>query len=364
MNDRDRFKLLYGPYAVPKCQVGDKLLCEYRDREVTVGGITGGRIQWPYARGPGPQGPIVCGSLIQAVRTESEIAVAYHWGVCTATVKKWRRALEVPAVNNGTLALYVAYGYERLDTPENKAKTAEAAARPEVREKIRAARVGRPLHPKTVAALREAASRPKTEAWKRGQSARSRKMWEHAEEYGLPAQHVWSDEDVALLGTKSDKSVGEILGLPQHVVVYKRKSLGIEASVLEPWPDDEIRLLGTATDREVARTLGRSLSSVRTKRSRLRIPALTSSWTDEEIAVLGTDTDREIGRRLGKYPGTIQKKREALGIPPFLARWTDEQLHWLGRDSDWAIAQALGRSERAVARQRVLRGIPVYRGDK
>ena len=272
MNDCERFRLLYGPYALPNCRVGDKVLCEYRDREVTVGGITGGRIQWPRARGPGPQGPILCGSLIRAVRSEAAIAVAYHWGVSTTTVKKWRRALEVPAVNDGTLSLYVAYGYERLATPENKAKTKDAAGRPEVREKIRASRIGRPIHPKTAAALREAASQPKTAAWKRGQSARSRKMWETPERYGLRAQHVWSDEDVALLGTKSDKSVGEILGLPKHVVVYKRKSLGIEASVLEPWQDDEIRLLGTSTDREVARTLGRSLSSIRTKRARLKNP--------------------------------------------------------------------------------------------
>ena len=41
-------------------------------------------------------------------------------------------------------------------------------------------------------------------------------------------------------------------------------------SVLEPWQADEIRLLGTTIDREIARTLGRSLSSVRTKRARLR----------------------------------------------------------------------------------------------
>src|SRR5207253_1751918 len=112
------------------------------------------------------------------------------------------------------LSLHVSYAYERLVTPENKARAKAAATRPEFREKTRAARVGRPLHPNSAAALREAARRPKTEAWKRGQSARSRKMWENAEKYGLRAQHAWSDEDIALLGTKSDKSVGETLGLP------------------------------------------------------------------------------------------------------------------------------------------------------
>lgn len=361
MIDSERFKLLYGPYAPPNCRVGDKLLCEYRDREVTIGGITDGRVPWPCARGPGPQGPILCGSLILAVRSESEIAVAYHWGVSTTTVKKWRRALEVPAVNNGTLALYISYGFERLATPENKARTKAAMGSEEVRAKIRASRIGRKLHPKTAAALREAASRPKSEEWKRGQSARSRKMWENPEEYGLPAQHPSSDEDIALLGTRSDKAVGKVLGLAEHVVVHKRRGLGIEASVLEPWKEHEIALLGTDIDSEVARRSGRSLSAVRTKRLRLGIPASTSSWTDEEIALLGSDTDREIARRLGKHERTIRRKREALGIPPSLARWTEKEVFWLGRDTDWAIAKALGRSERAVATQRYLRGIPAYR---
>lgn len=361
MIDSERFKLLYGPYAPPNCRVGDKLLCEYRDREVTIGGITDGRVPWPCARGPAPQGPILCGSLILAVRSESENAVAYHWGVSTTTVKKWRRALEVPAVNNGTLALYISYGFERLATPENKARTKAAMGSEEVRAKIRASRIGRKLHPKTAAALREAASRPKSEEWKRGQSARSRKMWENPEEYGLPAQHPSSDEDIALLGTRSDKAVGKVLGLAEHVVVHKRRGLGIEASVLEPWKEHEIALLGTDIDSEVARRSGRSLSAVRTKRLRLGIPASTSSWTDEEIALLGSDTDREIARRLGKHERTIQRKREALGIPPSLARWTEKEVFWLGRDTDWAIAKALGRSERAVATQRYLRGIPAYR---
>ena len=288
-------------------------------------GVSNGRL-----RGPGLQGPILCGSLIQAVRSESEIAVAYHWGVSTSTVTKWRRALEVPAVNNGTRALYIGYAYERLVTPENKAKTKEATDCPEFREKIRAASLGRPIHPKTAAALLEAARRPKTEEWKRGQSARSRKMWENPEEYGLPAQHDWSDEDRALLGTISDKAVGEALGLPVHVVVYKRRSLGIEASVLEPWRDDEIRLLGTNIDSEVARTLGRSLSSVRTKRLRLGIPPCTSSWTDEEIALLGSETDREISRRLGRSSSNHPKKTRGTWHPG-LSRSLDRGTTFLAR---------------------------------
>jgi hypothetical protein len=40
MIDSERFKLLYGPYTAPRCRLGDKLLCDYRDREVKVKAIT------------------------------------------------------------------------------------------------------------------------------------------------------------------------------------------------------------------------------------------------------------------------------------------------------------------------------------
>lgn len=45
MMDADRFKLLFGPYECPKCSIGDKVLCEFRDCEVVVGGMTDAPIQ-------------------------------------------------------------------------------------------------------------------------------------------------------------------------------------------------------------------------------------------------------------------------------------------------------------------------------
>ena len=81
MMDSERYKLLYGPYTPPKYRLGDKLLCEYRDRELTVRAITDGLIQWPSAFRGKLLSPIVCGDLVRAIRTESELAVAHHWGV-------------------------------------------------------------------------------------------------------------------------------------------------------------------------------------------------------------------------------------------------------------------------------------------
>jgi hypothetical protein len=51
MIDLERLKLLYGPYLPQKCRISDERLCEYRDRKVTVRGMTSDRIQWPCARG-------------------------------------------------------------------------------------------------------------------------------------------------------------------------------------------------------------------------------------------------------------------------------------------------------------------------
>ena len=53
MIDSERFKLLYGPYQVPKCKLGDKLRCEYRNREMTVEGMTDTLNYRPLEDAPG-----------------------------------------------------------------------------------------------------------------------------------------------------------------------------------------------------------------------------------------------------------------------------------------------------------------------
>jgi hypothetical protein len=40
------------------------------------------------------------------VRNESEAAICYWWGVCTATAQKWRRRLGVGRMNGGTRHLW------------------------------------------------------------------------------------------------------------------------------------------------------------------------------------------------------------------------------------------------------------------
>ena len=85
---------------------------------------------------------------------------------------------------------------------------------------------GRRQHPNTIAAVREMAKRPKTEEWKRGQSERSRKMWENPEAHGLPPRRQWTDDEIALLGTDTDREIASRLGLPINVVRGKRGAAG------------------------------------------------------------------------------------------------------------------------------------------
>jgi len=362
MIDSERFKLLYGPYVPPECRVGDKLSCEYRGREVTVCGISDGPIQWPSLRRRWPHSLIVCGDLIRALRSESEIAVAHHWGVSKQMVWQWRRALHVPLMNAGTTRLRIEHAVETL-TPEVRALAIEAMRTPEHRARVSAARAGRPLHPNSLAAVRRVGRRRKSEESKRAQSEVTRKMWQNPQAHGWRPRHEWTDEEIALLGTDTDPKIANIIGVQPHTVFEQRRRLGIPR-IVRRWTEAECKLLGTDSDEDVARKLGRSECSVARRRVQLGIPIFRIvDWTDEERQLLGTESDMAIGRKLGRSDAAVQRKREQLGIPAFVRHWTEEEDSWLGTDSDQAVARSLGRTEAAVRRRRTRRGIPAYRDE-
>ncbi len=168
MEDADRFRLVHGPYRPPAARPGDVLLCEVRG-EVVVCGLTAGRIPWPAGKRGRAKALVVCGGLAEAVRRESNLAVCHWWGVTPQTVSKWRTALGVGQVNEGTARLYRDYAPERLppevrhralaraNSPEANAKKSAAKAgvpRPEpVREKLRRARLGMKLSAETRARM-------------------------------------------------------------------------------------------------------------------------------------------------------------------------------------------------------------------
>jgi hypothetical protein len=85
MYDADRFRLRFGPYMLPRCRIGGWLRCAIRGN-VKVTGISDAAIPWPQTRGPsGPPFLIVCAGLVDAIRRESNQAVAHHFGVACQT---------------------------------------------------------------------------------------------------------------------------------------------------------------------------------------------------------------------------------------------------------------------------------------
>ena len=217
----------------------------------------------------------------------------------------------------------------------------------------------------------------------------------------------WDRQDLALLGTATDREVADALGRLVHTVGNKRRSLGIPAFQAPPvpidWTQEMIALLGTAPDQEIATRFGISPSSVIKKRRRLRIEASMESrpvvrdtelldllhlpstevrlrtglkwetikkirdehgieattysdllWTPEIVARLGTVPDHRIGEELGIAVDRVWRKRRLLGIPGFRScrRWEDHEFALLGTAPDEEVALQLGRTWTAVRAQR------------
>jgi hypothetical protein len=111
MNDAERFRQL-GKYRTPGFRIGRTALCQVRG-EMVITGMTDAPIPWPIGKhGAGRHSLIVYKGLAKAVRRESELAVCYWWGVKPSTVRKWRRALGVGIVTEGTSRLFRDYTKE------------------------------------------------------------------------------------------------------------------------------------------------------------------------------------------------------------------------------------------------------------
>jgi hypothetical protein len=93
MNRKDRVKLRFGPYKIPILRYGDVVFCE-RAGEVTVCGLSKGRILWPTCRRGKARAIVLYGRLVDSVRRESGVAVQYWWGVGQDTSgsggRRWR----------------------------------------------------------------------------------------------------------------------------------------------------------------------------------------------------------------------------------------------------------------------------------
>src|SRR3954463_4267220 len=100
---------LIGTYRPPAARVGGRLTGVVRGR-VTVGGYSKGPIPWPVVARQGKPTLVVCGDLVKAVRREAAVAVMHWWGVTSATVWRWRKALGVTGDTAGATRLKVGNG--------------------------------------------------------------------------------------------------------------------------------------------------------------------------------------------------------------------------------------------------------------
>jgi len=110
---------LGGPYKAPRCRLG-KPLYDLIAGDLVVRAISDAPISWPIGRAgaAGKGRPILCGDLLRAVKLESNAAVMTNWGVSRWTVERWRRALGVPRMNPGTLALWRAMTPAKVQRPD------------------------------------------------------------------------------------------------------------------------------------------------------------------------------------------------------------------------------------------------------
>jgi hypothetical protein len=152
MSDPDPFKLLFGPYGAPLFEYGQVVRDEVRG-EVEIVGLTDARIPWPIGKTRSAKSLVVYAGLAEAVRRESNMAVCHWWGITPQTVTKWRKALGVGPVTEGTHKLKQDNAGQPAAVEARKKAHAKARD-PQRRAKIAAAKRGKKRPPHVVEALR------------------------------------------------------------------------------------------------------------------------------------------------------------------------------------------------------------------
>jgi hypothetical protein len=273
MLDADRFKLLFGPYLTPRCRVGRWLKCVLHGK-VKVVGISDTLIPWPQCRSNRHLVPIICGGLLKAIKRESNQAVARHWGVCTLTVSKWRKALKVTRSNEGTHKLQADWMPERLDD-EARERHRQSLKSPERAAKIGAAHRGKPESPKAAARLRRL-----RKGVRHTKESRAKMRTAHLERYANLGR--WKPEEDAQLGTMPDVKLAKLLRRNLTTIRKRRLKLGVSSfrkhgpfTPSRDWAPADDALLGTMTDPEVAARLGCTWRMVYNRRVKLGVPSFT-----------------------------------------------------------------------------------------
>lgn len=222
MDDAKRFRLRFGRYRTPRFRYGAKVE-DARRGSVKIVGITDAPIPWPIGMKRGGKSPVLYGALIRAVQRESNQAVAHWWGVSGQTVTAWKKALGVPVTTEGTSKLRSAHFHEPWAREAQKKAWAKArdARR---REKIAAAKRGKPRPAHVIEAMRQAnlgkqhsaeTRRKMSEAHKR------RRSWPPA------AGRPWKAEEDELVRTLRIADVATRTGRTESAVKNRRVKLGV-----------------------------------------------------------------------------------------------------------------------------------------
>ena len=220
--NRQTTALHFGPYSTPRVKIGQRVTCEVRG-DVTIVGISSGRIQWPIGKTIRANSLVVIGDLAKALRRESPSAIRYWWGVGSDAVWKWRKALGVGETQGTTILRKLCATPEKI-AMLNAAASA-VADRPERRAKIAAARRGKPRPSHVAAMLRtlQTGKRP-TEA------TRAKMSQAHKQRGTRPpkAGRTWELREDDLLRTLPPKEVAERTGRTLTAVFSRRSLLGLE----------------------------------------------------------------------------------------------------------------------------------------
>jgi len=202
----EKVRFVVGPYAPPLVPTGGWLKCELRGN-LQVEGYTNALIPWPVAVGHQKQ-LIVCGDLVKALRTESRLAVAFHFGISGALVSEYRSRLGIERYTAGSQRLF----WRNV----NLARTDEARA------KLSRHHEGRKdlMTPEAREKLREIQRRPKSEEWKQRMSERWQRRFALS---GRPAK--WTAEELIMIGTRPDREVAKLLNRSLSAVKSKKFQL-------------------------------------------------------------------------------------------------------------------------------------------
>jgi hypothetical protein len=205
MHDAIRFKLHFGPYRTPRFRIGQKVQCEVLG-EVTVYRVSAGRIPWPVTA---RRALVVYAGLARAIRKESIQAVAHHWGVSPQTVTQWRRRLGIKGEPAGTRQLRRTY-WLREEWAETARRRAWAKARdPQRREKIAAAKRGKPRPKSVIDGMRRRMLGKRRSASTRRKMSAAHKARGTRPPWLNPSWEQWEDELVRRLsGIEAAKQTG------------------------------------------------------------------------------------------------------------------------------------------------------------